>query len=148
VLLYELLCGDLPFQYSDASSLFPNTDQAIFFPPELRLSKACQHFVRSLLEPSQEKRLGSQGADQVKGHSFFQGIDWKVAASKGLEPPLLPQDNNSNALDKDSFNADTEETDDFRTFTIYDSYLNRQVCSHGDFLVTFVLTELTCASRN
>lgn len=32
-----------------------------------------------------EERLGNNGAEEVKRHAWFAGVDWKVVKERGLE---------------------------------------------------------------
>jgi hypothetical protein len=55
-----------------------------------------------------EKRLGLNGAEEIKKHPFFKNFDWK--AVKNLKPPFIPEIKN----DWDTKYFDKfEETDPF-----------------------------------
>ena len=49
-------------------------------------------WTRQLLEPEPERRLGyMEGAKEVKGHMFFQGVDWEALLERRVQPPYVPQ---------------------------------------------------------
>lgn len=43
--------------------------------------------VRSMLT-APETRLGRNSSEEVKGHPFFAGVDWKTI--RNIEPPFVP----------------------------------------------------------
>tara|TARA_B100000795_G_scaffold211471_1_gene165101 strand:+ start:98 stop:661 length:564 start_codon:yes stop_codon:yes gene_type:complete len=53
------------------------------WPP--RLSAHAESLIRSLL-CDREERLGKEGAEQIKGHPFFNGIDWSSLRCAGAAP--------------------------------------------------------------
>jgi hypothetical protein len=54
------------------------------------LSEEARSFLIALLNRNPSKRLGSgpAGAEDIKKHVFFKGIDWNIAAAKKLDVPL------------------------------------------------------------
>jgi len=54
------------------------------------LSSKARDLLPLLMHSDPTKRLGSQGADEIKNHSFFEGIDWTKLEKKTLRPPILP----------------------------------------------------------
>lgn len=44
-------------------------------------------FIRRLLQRNPNKRLGANGADEVKKHPFFKNIDWDMLMRKRVKPP-------------------------------------------------------------
>ncbi len=53
------------------------------------LSEECKNLIVSLLNRNPSKRLGagSEGAEEIKRHPFFKGIDWQVVKDKKMTPP-------------------------------------------------------------
>lgn len=47
---------------------------------------------------------GPTGADEIKAHKFFSGIDWKKLANKEIDAPFKP--NIEHALDTSNFSDD------------------------------------------
>ena len=58
------------------TTLFYHQSIALFVLRRIRnLSPECLDFVRSLIQDP-DRRLGRNGADEIKGHPWFRGIDW------------------------------------------------------------------------
>lgn len=67
-----------------------------------------------LLQRDVPKRLGcrsGRGAEELKSHPFFRGIDWRVVYLQRLSPPLIPARGEVNAADAfDIGSFDEEDT--------------------------------------
>lgn len=66
-----------------------------------------------LLQRDVHKRLGcrGRGAEEIKSHPFFRGIDWRVVFLQRLSPPLIPARGEVNAADAfDIGSFDDEDT--------------------------------------
>ena len=60
-----------------------------------------------------DKRVGCRGsgADELKEHPFFEGIDWNVVYQQKYPPPLIPPRGEVNAADAfDIGSFDEEDT--------------------------------------
>lgn len=73
--------------------MFENiTSRAIEFPPigdsEDCISFAAYDIINRLLDPDPSTRLGTNGAEEVKAHEFFNGIDWEKV--RNTKPPIIP----------------------------------------------------------
>jgi hypothetical protein len=53
------------------------------------MTPECQDFIKSLLMVDPKQRLGFDGADSVKKHPFFNGIDW--GRLKTDIAPIIPE---------------------------------------------------------
>ncbi|CAM9881757.1 unnamed protein product [Pylaiella littoralis] len=88
ILIFVMLHAETPFA-KQTSETEVYTSIASFKPEKLPfkevLSLAAQNILRDLLQPKQEKRLGSEGANILVAHRFFQGLDWDQ-----LERGVLP----------------------------------------------------------
>ncbi|XP_019192151.1 PREDICTED: serine/threonine-protein kinase 38-like [Ipomoea nil] len=77
-IMYEMLVGYPPF-YSDdpitTCKKIVHWKNHLRFPSEARLSLEAKNLICRLLCDAQN-RLGSQGAEQIKVHPWFKGIDW------------------------------------------------------------------------
>ncbi|KAJ7929935.1 hypothetical protein B0H13DRAFT_1962539 [Mycena leptocephala] len=91
VITYEFLYGIPPFHAETPERVFENIlsgqiewhDEWVDFSPEAR------DFMRSLMTLDPAARLGSNGADEVKAHPFFDGIEWDKVTT--TEAAFIPQ---------------------------------------------------------
>ncbi|VFQ89775.1 unnamed protein product [Cuscuta campestris] len=77
-IMYEMLIGYPPF-YSDdpitTCKKIVRWSNHLKFPEEARLSPEAKDLICRLLCDA-EYRLGSQGAEQIKAHPWFKGVEW------------------------------------------------------------------------
>ena len=91
VITYEFLYGLPPFHADTPERVFENIlsghiewhDEWVEYSPEAR------DFMQALMTIEPGERLGSRGADEVKAHPFFQGIDWDNITK--TEAAFIPQ---------------------------------------------------------
>ncbi|XP_011691816.1 PREDICTED: G protein-coupled receptor kinase 1 isoform X1 [Wasmannia auropunctata] len=113
--LYKLLTGHSPFrrfntrdkQEIDRMTLTMNVEI-----PET-YSREMQSLIEGLLQRDISKRLGcrSSGAEEIKAHPFFNGIDWQQVYLLKYTPPLIPPRGEVNAADAfDIGSFDEEDT--------------------------------------
>ncbi|XP_024970917.1 serine/threonine-protein kinase AtPK1/AtPK6-like [Cynara cardunculus var. scolymus] len=91
ILLYEMLTGKPPFTHSNRKKLQEKIiNEKVKLLP--RLSGEAHSLLKGLLQKDPLARLGSgpRGGDDVKGHKWFQTINWKKLESRGLEPKFRP----------------------------------------------------------
>lgn len=88
-LTFELLTRTPPFQERDAKRLYNLILTAPVLYPGY-LSPAGKSFCAALLQRNPLNRLGYCGADEIKAHPFFEGIDWKLLREKKLPVPFKP----------------------------------------------------------
>jgi len=92
VVMYEMMCGRLPFYNRDHDVLFE-----LILMEELRfpsgLSREGRSLLSQLLDKDPHKRLGSSSSDaqDVMAHRFFNNIDWKDVLEKKIPVPFKPQ---------------------------------------------------------
>jgi cGMP-dependent protein kinase 1 len=94
VVLYEMICGPLPFEGEDQIQLFKKIlrDPVVF--PDYVEDKEGIAIMTKLLDKNPETRMNCQ---EVKAHPFFDKFDWDGLLSRTLMPPFKPD---SNALRK------------------------------------------------
>ncbi|KAJ6598905.1 hypothetical protein DFH09DRAFT_1129532 [Mycena vulgaris] len=91
VIAYEFMYGIPPFHAETPEKVFENIlsghiewhDEWVDFSPEAR------DFMRSLMTLDPALRLGVNGANEVKSHPFFDGIEWDKVTS--TEAAFIPQ---------------------------------------------------------
>uniref|UniRef100_A0A1B6EZ22 Protein kinase domain-containing protein n=1 Tax=Cuerna arida TaxID=1464854 RepID=A0A1B6EZ22_9HEMI len=91
ILLYEMLVGQSPFSGCDEDDLFwCICNRQPHYPRFITLE--AKRILCQLLEKEATKRLGSceNGAEEVMGHPFFNGLDWGRLERRDLMPPFKP----------------------------------------------------------
>uniref|UniRef100_A0A914IB75 non-specific serine/threonine protein kinase n=1 Tax=Globodera rostochiensis TaxID=31243 RepID=A0A914IB75_GLORO len=92
VVMYEMMCGRLPFYSKEHERLFELILQcALRFPS--RLSPEAKILLSGLLVKDPNKRLGGGPDDyrEIQATEFFRPIDWDRLYRKEIEPPFKPQ---------------------------------------------------------
>lgn len=108
-LVYEMLTGWPPFYDKNLRRMCEAILKAeLAFPPGCTASPEARDLIRNLLARDPAARLGTRagGADEIKSHPFFRGIDWARLDAKALEPPFKP-----------SVSSDTDITNFDASFT-------------------------------
>lgn len=92
VVMYEMICGRLPFYNRDHDVLFTLIlMEEVKFPRNISLE--ARSLLSGLLAKVPKDRLGG-GPDDVKeiqAHPFFASINWKDLENKKITPPFKPQ---------------------------------------------------------
>ena len=90
--MYEMLVGKAPFKIPKGSYLSADLYKKKISIPEYVTPEA-KDLISKLLIPNPKNRLGygKDGAQKIKDHPYFEGINWKDAWDRKLEPPLVPQ---------------------------------------------------------
>ncbi|XP_020657551.3 G protein-coupled receptor kinase 3 isoform X1 [Pogona vitticeps] len=122
-MLFKLLRGHSPFRQHktkdkheiDRMTLTVNVELPESFSPELKA------LLEGLLQREVVKRLGCQGsgAQEVKGHPFFKGIDWQHVYLQKYTPPLIPPRGEVNAAD--AFDIGSFDEEDTKGIKLLDS---------------------------
>ncbi|KAJ9178199.1 hypothetical protein P3X46_010100 [Hevea brasiliensis] len=89
VLLYEMLYGYTPFRGKTRQKTFANIlRKDLKFPRSKQVSLNAKQLMYRLLHRDPKERLGSyEGANEIKRHPFFKGINWALV--RCLNPPEL-----------------------------------------------------------
>ncbi|KAL7081238.1 hypothetical protein ACP275_14G027600 [Erythranthe tilingii] len=77
-IMYEMLVGYPPFYSDEPMSTcrkIVNWRTHLKFPEEAKLSVEAKDLICKLL-CNVEQRLGTRGADEIKAHPWFRGVDW------------------------------------------------------------------------
>ncbi|CAH9087112.1 unnamed protein product [Cuscuta europaea] len=112
ILLYEMLFGRTPFRGKNRQKTFANIlNKDPTFPSNIQfifqLSLPARQLIKALLNRDPSCRLGSNGgANEIKEHPFFRGINWPLLrwmSPPQLESPLqlMGEETNSNEVDCD-----------------------------------------------
>ncbi|KAL3265410.1 hypothetical protein HHI36_009614 [Cryptolaemus montrouzieri] len=92
VVMYEMMCGRLPFYNKDHDILFQLIClESVRFPRNL--SNEAKDLLSGLLIKKPELRLGGgpEDAKQIMDHPFFSSINWTDLELKRVPPPFKPQ---------------------------------------------------------
>nr|AML77639.1 putative LOV domain-containing protein [Portulaca umbraticola] len=88
ILLYEMLYGRTPFRGKNRQKTFANIlHKDLTFPSSIPVSLAARQLINALLNRDPASRLGSGGAEEIKQHPFFRGINWPLI--RCMSPPPL-----------------------------------------------------------
>ncbi|XP_020204788.1 serine/threonine-protein kinase tricorner [Cajanus cajan] len=100
-IMYEMLVGYPPFYSDDPMSTcrkIVNWKSHLKFPEEARLTFEAKDLISKLL-CNVNQRLGSNGANEIKAHPFFDGVEWDKLYQ--MEAAFLPEVNDE--LDTQNF---------------------------------------------
>ena len=111
VIMFEMMIGYPPF-YSDSSTetckKILNWESNLEIRSEANISKEAVDILKKLINDP-EKRLGRNGAEEVKQHPFFKNVDWKHV-KETMIPPFIPQ---LNSIFDTKYFDEYEETEPF-----------------------------------
>ncbi|TFK75762.1 hypothetical protein BDN72DRAFT_809354 [Pluteus cervinus] len=91
VITYEFLYGIPPFHAETPEKVFENilSGHIDWHEDWVEYSEEAHDFMRRLMTLDPTERLGANGAEEVKAHPFFAGIDWDKVTSS--EAAFIPQ---------------------------------------------------------
>jgi len=91
VLLYEMLTGLPPFYDENTNEMYRKILQdPLHFPGPEIVPAAAKDLLTRLLDRNPERRLGANGAAEIKAHHFFTNIDWRKLLQRKYEPSFKP----------------------------------------------------------
>lgn len=91
VLIYEMNCGNAPFQHKDPMILYDKIATGKYRVPQ-HFSISLRDLLKNILQVDLSKRLGNMtgGADDIKSHKWFKQINWKAVLNKRADAPYKP----------------------------------------------------------
>ncbi|EKM59153.1 uncharacterized protein PHACADRAFT_136458 [Phanerochaete carnosa HHB-10118-sp] len=91
VITYEFLYGIPPFHDETPEKVFENilSGHVEWHEDYIDISDEAKDFLQRLLTLDPNQRLGVNGAEEVKAHPFFAGIDWDAVTT--TEAAFIPQ---------------------------------------------------------
>jgi p70 ribosomal S6 kinase len=91
ILLYEMLTGKSPFMGSRGKIEQKIVKDKIKLPQFL--TSEAHALLKGLLQKEPERRLGSgpSGADEIKQHKWFKGMNWKKLEAREVKPSFKPE---------------------------------------------------------
>ncbi|CAK7346370.1 unnamed protein product [Dovyalis caffra] len=112
-IMYEMLVGYPPFYSDDPMSTcrkIVNWRTHLKFPEEAKLSPEAKDLISKLL-CSVSHRLGTNGADEIKAHPWFDGVEWNKLYQ--MEAAFIPEVKDD--LDTQNFEKFEESEDQTKT---------------------------------
>ena len=91
IIFYEMLVGYAPFCSKDTSEVcykVINWKKYFKIPSKVKLSSEAKDLINKLINSS-NKRLGKNGAEEIKKHPFFKDLDWDNIRT--MKPPFIPK---------------------------------------------------------
>jgi len=85
-----MICGYPPFYHENRDLLFEYIKNVKFSYPN-DISPEVIDFLDLILVKNKDKRLGRNGAAEIKKHKFFEFIDWDDIFNKRIKPPFVPR---------------------------------------------------------
>ena len=101
ILLYELICGKLPFKLIDRKIDESVYEKQIEYPE--KISMEARNTIGKLLVIEPEKRLRYNSSEEVKNSEFFKNMNFDKVYNKEYRPPFHPSLNGD--LDLKYFDA-------------------------------------------
>lgn len=89
VVMFEMLCGYHPFPKKNNKIDVKAYLRPMKFPKQV--SSLAKDLITKLLEPNPRKRLGFNGAEEIKRHKYFKEIDFEMVLEKRYKPPFVPK---------------------------------------------------------
>ncbi|KAI9323113.1 hypothetical protein BX666DRAFT_2021869 [Dichotomocladium elegans] len=91
VICYEFLYGIPPFHAETPDKVFENilSRRIDWHEDVVDISPEARDFMEKLMTLDVDKRLGANGAEEVKAHPFFKGINWDTLLTES--PAFVPQ---------------------------------------------------------
>lgn len=91
VITYEFLYGIPPYHAETPEKVFENilSGHVEWHEEWVEFSEEARDFMKALMTIDPNDRLGSGGAEEVKAHPFFAGIDWEKVTT--TEAAFIPQ---------------------------------------------------------
>uniref|UniRef100_A0A671RRI8 Rho-associated protein kinase 1 n=1 Tax=Sinocyclocheilus anshuiensis TaxID=1608454 RepID=A0A671RRI8_9TELE len=142
VFLYEMLVGDTPF-YADSLvgtySKIMNHKNALTFPDDSDISKDAKSLICAFLT-DREVRLGRNGVDEIKRHSFFKNDQWTWENMRETAAPVVPE--LSSDVDTSNFDDIEEDRGEEETFPIPKAFVGNQLPFVGSQCLESVKTSV------
>lgn len=92
ILIYEMLAGYPPFFDDHPFGIYEKIlGGKLVFPGHF--DATAKDLIKKLLTPDRTRRLGSlkAGADDIKKHKWFKGVEWSTIYDKSVPAPIVPE---------------------------------------------------------
>lgn len=86
-----MLTGLPPFYDENTNEMYRKIlQEPLHFPGPEVVPSAARDLLTKLLDRNPERRLGANGAAEIKAHAFFANIDWRKLLQRKYEPSFKP----------------------------------------------------------
>lgn len=125
IFLFEMLAGQPPFVDDDTMGIYSQIIEGRLVFPKF-FERGAKSLIRHLVTQDVARRFGClrRGADDVKDHKFFLGLDWEALYGMALTAPVVPRvgaegdvSNFDPYPDSDEETLDPEYEDGYDPFT-------------------------------
>ncbi|XP_038607691.1 rho-associated protein kinase 2 [Tachyglossus aculeatus] len=127
VFLFEMLVGDTPF-YADSLvgtySKIMDHKNSLIFPEDAEISKHAKNLICGFLT-DREVRLGRNGVEEIKQHSFFKSDQWNWDSIRETAAPVVPE--LSSDIDSSNFDDIEDDKGEVETFPIPKAFVGNQL---------------------
>lgn len=89
ILLYEMIAGETPFKGDSPKGILKSVLSKTLSMPD-KFSEDLRDLILKLLASNPKDRLGNNGTEEIKKHSFFSTIDWDKVEMREYTPPFIP----------------------------------------------------------
>lgn len=90
-IFFEMLIGYAPFCSKDTNEVcykILNWQKYLKIPQKIKISSEAEDLIKKLINNS-SVRLGKRGAEEIKAHPFFKGLNWENI--RNTKAPFIPQ---------------------------------------------------------
>lgn len=133
VIAFTFFTGYTPINCKKNPMDVEKKKKPIYFNKEI-FSPSAEDFIKRLLQFDPKKRLGKKGVDEIKNHSFFEGINWNKVINKEYEPLYVPNTilfNRDSSYLNNSKNA-TEEISEYPLTNAQNTLVNDKKANNGN----------------
>ena len=88
--MYEMICGCPPFYNKSREKLFYLIKNPVVTYPN-DISYESVDFFKKIFVANPKKRLGTNGAQEIRNHPFFSDINWNDILNQKVKPPFMPR---------------------------------------------------------
>jgi serum/glucocorticoid-regulated kinase 2 len=87
------LTGLPPFYNENTNEMYKKIiEEPLEFPSHEIVPAAARDLLTGLLDRDPQRRLGANGAGEIKAHRFFSNIDWRKLLQRTYEPTFKPNE--------------------------------------------------------
>ena len=123
ILIFEMLVGEPPWVHDDPMGIYEQILSGKLFLPRA-LNRTAKNLLKHLLTADTTVRFGCMkyGAEDIKKHRWFTGLDFTSLYNRGNNPPLVPKLNSADDTSMYEAYPNSVEEPQFPVFTGRDPF--------------------------